>query len=184
MSEVSNSQRDFVNMSSEQFDKMMCERFPGIFANRNKSMMETCMCWGFDVGHGWRELLFSLCEKLEFVCQSNGDLITVVADQVKSKFASLRFYWHTVGSKDEFSDEEKIVAEKLYGVLEDLISHAEDRSGYLCEVCGEYGKTITIGGWQYTFCQKHETSLRDQRAKDAKEWASRVRTVDLKSIKI
>jgi len=36
----------------EELDKLLCERYPKMFVNRDKSMQETAMCWGFDCGDG------------------------------------------------------------------------------------------------------------------------------------
>jgi len=148
-----------VAMSSDEYDKMMVEKFPGIFADRNKSMTETCMCWGFEVGHGWHALIHDLCVKLDFLCRKLG--ATVVADQVKEKFGGLRFYYHT-GLVGEVSEED---GKLIDGIIQDVISDAENRSDYTCEECGENGDKLTICGWVSTLCSKHAAERREQKAK-------------------
>ena len=33
---------------TKELDEALCAKYPKIFANRNKGMQETCMCWGFE----------------------------------------------------------------------------------------------------------------------------------------
>ena len=54
-----------IKMPNKSFDKFMCEKYPQIFQDRNKPMSVTAMCWGFNVGKGWNELLHNLCEKID-----------------------------------------------------------------------------------------------------------------------
>ena len=144
----------FVAMSKEDFDTMMCQRFPEIFADRNKPMSETCMCWGFDIGPGWRPLLIDLCNKIDLLGKKLG--FAVVADQVKSKFASLRFYFHLKwgdGAKGfPFPDTE---CNLLNYLVQDIVSNAENKSAWTCEICGRFGKTYKLAGWKRTLCVEH-----------------------------
>jgi len=51
-------------MKSE-LDKTLCERYPKIFADRYADMTQTAMCWGFDCGDGWFNLLDQLCAQIQ-----------------------------------------------------------------------------------------------------------------------
>ena len=51
-------------MKSE-LDKTLCERYPKIFADRYSDMTQTAMCWGFDCGDGWFNLLDQLCAQIQ-----------------------------------------------------------------------------------------------------------------------
>jgi hypothetical protein len=51
-------------MKSE-LDKALCERYPKIFADRHADMTQTAMCWGFDCGDGWFNLLDQLCSQIQ-----------------------------------------------------------------------------------------------------------------------
>ena len=44
----------------QELDKLLCERYPKMMVNRNKNMQETCMCWGFECGDGWFNILDQL----------------------------------------------------------------------------------------------------------------------------
>lgn len=49
----------------EELDAKLVEKYPYMFQNRYKSMRETCMCWGFECGDGWYQILDSLCGQIE-----------------------------------------------------------------------------------------------------------------------
>ena len=178
--EAADAERErLVSMSREEFDEMMCKRFPLIFIDRTKPMSETCMCWGFDVGQGWYPLILDLCRKMDFVCKSGGDVIHVVADQVKEKFASMRFYWHTAlvdKEAKELSPAGQENANMVYEVVDDLVNHADEVSGRTCEQCGDYGEHRVHGGWHVTLCNKHDEERRKKIEADMKKWKAQMET--------
>ena len=47
---------------NEELDKQLCEKYPKIFKMRNASMQETCMCWGFEHGDGWFDIIDAACK--------------------------------------------------------------------------------------------------------------------------
>ena len=49
----------------KELDEKLCADFPKIFAQRNLPMNQTCMCWGFDVGDGWYDLIHTLCSVIQ-----------------------------------------------------------------------------------------------------------------------
>ena len=49
----------------QELDKLLCERYPKMMVNRDKSMQETCMCWGFDCGDGWFNILDQLMGNIQ-----------------------------------------------------------------------------------------------------------------------
>jgi hypothetical protein len=48
-------------------DKELCEKYPILYAQRDKSMQDTCMCWGFECGDGWARIIDELSAKIEDV---------------------------------------------------------------------------------------------------------------------
>lgn len=146
---------DLMAMTDDEYDAFMVAKFPAIFAERHLSRQETCMCRGFDgIGPGWRKLLHDLCEKL----QRLGDLMgtTIRATQVKSKFGTLRFYYDITSDTDQLDSD----------IVSNIVSLAESRAGWTCEVCGDLALARTSGnGWVETLCPKH-TAERDARKKD------------------
>lgn len=128
---------------SPDLDKLLCERYPEIFADRHKSMKETAMCWGFDCGDGWFTLIDSLCSQIQHHLKYNAKPGTeqVVAMQVKEKFGTLRFY---VSGGDE--------------VTSNFIWFAECFSGRMCEICGAPAQPTKVGTWITTRCEIHNES--------------------------
>lgn len=85
----------------EEFDyQEMMKQYPILFCQKEKSMMETCMCWGIECDVGWYKQLNELCSSLE---QLNNDYkkyrIQIQAIQVKEKFGGLRFYYNVYFEK-------------------------------------------------------------------------------------
>jgi hypothetical protein len=48
-----------------ELDKKLVERFPVLYQDRNSPMTQTCMCWGFDCGDGWFEIIWQLSLAIE-----------------------------------------------------------------------------------------------------------------------
>ena len=49
----------------QELDKLLCERYPKMMVNRNKDMKETTMCWGFECGDGWFNILDQLMSNIQ-----------------------------------------------------------------------------------------------------------------------
>jgi len=49
----------------QELDKLLCEQYPKMMVNRNKDMQETCMCWGFECGDGWFNILDQLMGSIQ-----------------------------------------------------------------------------------------------------------------------
>ncbi len=139
----------------EELDKLLCEKYPKMLVNRNKPMTETAMCWGFECGDGWFNILNQLMGNIQHHIdwkEKQGKPVTqVTLDQVKEKFGTLRFYY-TGG--DEY--------------ISGLVSMAEAMSGVTCEECGNPGERHG-GGWVRTLCDVHEEKYQERiRAREMK----------------
>jgi hypothetical protein len=121
---------------NEELDKALVEKFPKIFADRHKSMQETCMCWGFECDSGWYNLIDSLCTCIQHYLDYKPEVTQVVAEQVKEKFGSLRFYYR---GGDKY--------------IEGLVDMIDYLSQSTCEICGNPGK-IKNDGWIKVRCEK------------------------------
>jgi hypothetical protein len=128
-----------------ELDKLLCEKYPKMMVNRNKDMKETCMCWGFECGDGWFNILDQLMGNIQHHIDWNNQnfdkgytqykqVPQVTLDQVKEKFGTLRFYYS--GGDD---------------VIDGMVRMAESMSGVTCEECGNPGERKG-GGWVHTFC--------------------------------
>ena len=145
----------------QELDNLLCEKYPKMMVNRNKSMIETCMCWGFECGDGWFNILDQLMSNIQhhidwkekqrsWAIRFNStappedmrpvpeSILQVTLDQVKEKFGGLRFYY-TGGDEH----------------IRGLVSMAESMSEVTCEICGSPGKRGG-NGWISTRCEEHK----------------------------
>lgn len=122
---------------SPDLDKKLVERYPDLFQNRYKSALQTAMCWGFDCGDGWYQLIDTLCERIESRVQVY-KAEPVIVDQVKEKFGTLSFYYS--GGDDRIAG---------------MVVMAEQYSAYVCETCGNKGQIRNKNHWLYTACDEH-----------------------------
>jgi hypothetical protein len=137
----------------QELDEQLCARYPKIFVDRHADMRTTAMCWGFECGDGWYNILDQLCgniqSHIDWSIKNNAWDVEkdsknirsivpqVVAAQVKEKFGSLRFYYD--GGDD---------------YIQGLSVMAKSMSMVTCETCGAPGKTRGRG-WMYTACDTH-----------------------------
>lgn len=50
---------------NKELDEKLCKNYPLIFANRHGDMTTTAMCWGFDCGDGWYNIIDMLCANIQ-----------------------------------------------------------------------------------------------------------------------
>jgi hypothetical protein len=50
---------------SPELDNGLVIKYPKIFKNRYGDMMTTAMCWGFECGDGWYDLLNHACSLIQ-----------------------------------------------------------------------------------------------------------------------
>jgi len=159
---------------NRKLDEALCAKYPLIFKDRNENMMHTAMCWGFECGDGWYNIIDTLCGLLTSEYRSAKSRYESIKDKVNQP------RWE--GSKDiitqekidEFKtklDEETLkvpvasqVKEKFGGLRfyvqaatdkhYQYITFAESMSYRTCEECGNPGKTYT-DGWHMTLCDIH-----------------------------
>jgi len=122
----------------KELDDLLVSKYPKIFKNRNASMLETAMCWGFDCRNGWFWLLDNLCKCIQSYLDNNPHLKVgqVVATQVKEKYGSLRFYYE--GGN-----------ETIHG----MVWLAEHQSYNICEECGATEDIGNTAGWISIRCK-------------------------------
>lgn len=127
---------------NKELTQNLYEKYPDIFKEANLPPSETCMCWGFDHGDGWYNIIDNLCKCIKNHIDNlgyNGITLEVTAAQVKEKFGTLRFY---LNGEDEY--------------IRGLVAMAEVMSGFTCEICGAQGELQSNGGWLMTRCDKHK----------------------------
>jgi ribosomal protein L37AE/L43A len=126
-------------MNKENTRKLI-DMFPKLYHGYTKSMTESLMCFGFECGDGWFDLIKELSQKITEI-DPEGECKAV---QVKEKFGTLRFY--TFGSNDQISN---------------LIVEYEEKSAHVCEDCGSNINVKTSGeGWIRSLCEECRLSKR------------------------
>lgn len=50
---------------NRRYDRYLVKKYPKLFRDRYKSMRETCMCWGFEHGDGWFNIILNLCYNIQ-----------------------------------------------------------------------------------------------------------------------
>jgi len=125
----------------KELDEKLCEKYHKIFRDRHAPMTQTAMCWGVDCDDGWYNIIDTLCYQIQshidWKNRNVEEVSQVIAEQVKEKFGTLRFY---VRGGDKYTD--------------GLIAMAEAMSAVTCETCGNPGK-FRGQGWYYTSCNEH-----------------------------
>lgn len=48
-----------------ELDAKLCEKYPKIFADRHADVHTTAMCWGFECGEGWYNIIDKLCFNIQ-----------------------------------------------------------------------------------------------------------------------
>ena len=164
----------------EELDKQLCAKYPQIFKNRFGSPKETLMCFGFECGDGWYNIIDILCGKLTGEYRSAKGQYEYIKDKVNQPTYGFKDNGDPVGKiiTQELIDERKAkmdeealkvpvavqIKEKFGGLRfyvhaatdkhYNYISFAESMSYRTCEECGAPGKTYT-DGWHKTLCDIH-----------------------------
>jgi hypothetical protein len=126
----------------------LIEKYPDIFQDAIKPMSKTCMCWGITCGDGWKDTIDETCKQLTILKDITG--IQVIADQVKEKFAGLRFYYHCDASNYKLAEED---FDSWQNMIENVISSCERKCDHVCDHCGESRwKTARLGHWMVGIC--------------------------------
>ena len=166
------------------------DRFPILFQDSKKPMSETCMCWGIECPIGWFHILEQLCTVLEFYnmefTKNHG--IAIIADQVKEKFGTLRFYY-TIREVDkdgvekvpETTDDSRISTEEnkrriymdyLELLADNIISEADGMTEKTCADCGvplDKENLVETKGWISYICKECDEKRHKEWEEDLKK---------------
>ena len=158
----------------EELDKLLCEKYPLLFKDRNADMRTTAMCWGFAHGDGWFNIIDILCLHLHY----KYDDAVSRHEHLVSRLGKPRFGEKGVAVTQEDVDDAKsrveeeadrvptvVQVKEKFGTLRfyvngateeqhHYISFAEAMSSRTCETCGKPGKRLGRG-WIYTACEEH-----------------------------
>jgi hypothetical protein len=162
-----------------RYDKYLVKKYAPMFRNRYGDMRTTAMCWGFECGDGWFNIIDTLCRvicsdwlwakkqyehlqsrigkpKYEFGHDHEGEDIVTEEDVAKAK-------------AEMDAEEAKIpvalqVKEKFGGLRFYVQGATDEQYAYIrfaeamsyrtCDVCGNKGKP-NHEGWITTRCKEH-----------------------------
>jgi hypothetical protein len=135
-----------INMDKE-LELKLVEKYPKILRDYGGDKRDTCMHWGMECGPGWYDLLDNVMGKLQYMSDKFGP--QVIADQIKEKYGTLRFYFGVEGKCDK----------EFYDIASDIVNSAERESAHVCEETGKYGVLHVRGGWYKTLCTEKAEEL-------------------------
>jgi len=136
---------------NQELEIELVKKYPKILRDYKGDPMQTCMAWGLEADSGWYELLDKCMEKLQYfcdICSKDGREVQVVANQIKEKYSTLRFYVSVYGASSIEND-----------IVDDIISEAESASARTCEITGKHGEPCKQGGWYKTLCYEEARKL-------------------------
>jgi hypothetical protein len=73
-----------------ELQEQLFKNYPKIFVRRHLPKTHTSMCYGIQCSDRWYDIIDTLCASIQSYADQNG--LICEANQVKSKFGSLRFY--------------------------------------------------------------------------------------------
>ena len=159
----------------KELDEALCAKYPLIFKYRHDNMHVTSMCWGFDCGDGWYNILDVLCGILTSEyrqAQSNYEFIKDKLGRGRWEGATKLVTQEQIDETEEKMDDEAskvpvaVQVKEKFGRLRfyvdnatdehwNYISFAENMSYRTCENCGAVGRTYTDSSWLRTLCDIH-----------------------------
>ena len=120
---------------TKELELKLVEKYPKILKNYGGDKKLTCMHWGMECGDGWYALLDETMHKLQHICDTMH--VQVIAEQIKEKLGSLRFYYRV---ETNFNTVESIITS--------VVHSAERESLHICENTGKIGyKCQSQNGW-------------------------------------
>lgn len=120
----------------KDLDRLLCEKYPSLYRDRQGDPRQTLMCFGFEVNSGWYRILEHMSALITAQAAKEG--FDPVAQQIKEKYGTLRVA--IVGlAGDEFS----AGVIRMAGLL----------SSRVCEACGSSHAQLHMDGWWRVLCQ-------------------------------
>ena len=83
-----------------ELDQKLCSKYPKMFRDRHAPMTETAMCWGFECGDGWYNIIDQLCGNIQHHIdwreknnQSDLDYNLMIAEANNGNMAPIEQYY-------------------------------------------------------------------------------------------
>lgn len=119
----------------KDLDRLLCEKYPLLYRDRQGDPRQTLMCFGFEVNSGWYRILDHMSALISAQAEQVG--FDPVAQQIKEKYGTLRVAMVGLAG-DEFSA--------------GVIRAAGLLSSRVCEACGSSRAQLHMEGWWRTLC--------------------------------
>ena len=131
---------------SPELQNKLYSKYPKIFVDKDKSMQESCMCWGIETPDDWYDIIDTLCHALTYTYSTSLDIDKedakrlsikpirfreedcyiysvecpqIIAEQVKEKYGTLRFYFRL----DNNEDVKYLLQTKKYPILTTILNN-------------------------------------------------------------
>ena len=143
--------------------------------------------WGIECEDGWYQLIHNLCQKITDRYNEDNIPIDIIVEQVKEKFATLRFYYSykdfpcPIQAIDFLDSEDTIRLQpknksidkckiKLRSDIAQIVRDFENNSKFVCEFCGNNNGIIRMElPWIKTLCNdcydKHRKKREERKQK-------------------
>lgn len=173
---------------NRKLERKLIKKFPLCFADHNRSMKESLMCFGCSCNDGWYKIIYEACEKAEPLIKkyieenpykpqfpswvfSRYNLPIVLQWRCYSFIALWQWlleilnlrtpdpWWpRLVQIKEKYAMLRMYWTNYIDGITE-IEREAEEKSSVTCEQCGKEGKIRgEKSGWLYTSCFQHSKS--------------------------
>jgi hypothetical protein len=126
--------------TTKQVEQQIIRKYAYMFPKQDTSKPGwSPIVFGFEVGNGWAELLENIFNVIGALDTNK----TLIIDQIKEKFGTLRFYYSHIGTIDD----------KTADLISWVVRCGENESGYTCERCGAPAKVESVNHWLSCMCK-------------------------------
>ena len=165
---------------NRHYDRYLVRKYAPLYQHRHADMRFTAMCWGFEVGDGWFNIINNLSRLLcndwlltkkdyEGIAGRIGELKypslnaddynpVITEDMILSAYNVMEEEAKKVPVATQVKEKYGTLRFYVNGATEEqwaYITFAEAMSAVTCEVCGDRGRR-NQSGWVVTRCRKHE----------------------------
>jgi hypothetical protein len=118
----------------EELDTKLCGKYPELFKNRYTPPKESLMCWGFDCGDGWYNLIDNLCILIDNHIMNERQLVRYNKEYHQMREAALEGDWSLfnksqekliAASTEDHSDWLQRQREQLLGPVSEFLEQVE-----------------------------------------------------------
>lgn len=163
---------------NNHYDRYLVKKYEPLYRERYLSETDTAMCWGFEVGDGWfniiNHLSYHLCynwlqakQRYEYTLSRLGKPLlgekvvssspVVTLDIVEKEKTKMQEEYEKVPVATQVKEKFGTLRFYVHRATPEqyaYINFAESMSAVTCEVCGGRGKRNN-SGWLYTRCKEH-----------------------------